>query len=186
MKSRLLASVLLFLIPFGLAAGFQEPDQSPVQPVTVIVVRHAEKSKSGDNPRDPQLSEAGVKRATSLAKLLAHAGVTDVFSSEFVRTQSTVAPLAKALELKPQVVSAGKMEQQVELLKKLAPGSVAVVCGHSNTVPGLVAKLGGKAENLVEHPRYGPMLGDDEYGRVFVVTIPAGKGSKPATLELRY
>jgi phosphohistidine phosphatase SixA len=189
MKSRLLASLLLSIFTLGLAAGLQDPatpEKPGVEPITVIVVRHAEKAKSVDNPRDPELSEAGRKRAVDLAKLFEHAGVTHTFSSEFTRTKMTTAPLSAAFKLKGEVVPAGDTDQQVEMLKKLEPGSVAVVCGHSNTVPGIVAKLGGKAENLVDHPRYGPMLHDHEYGRIFVVTIPGVKGSKPSTIELRY
>ena len=183
MKLKLLASALLSI---GLLGWAQEQAKPDVEPVTVILVRHAEKAKSVEKPRDPELSEAGQKRAQSLAKLLKNAGVTRVYTSEFTRTKMTTAPLCGELKLMGEVIPAGEMDKQVEVLKGLEPGTVAVVCGHSNTVPGLVAKLGGQAKNLVDHPRYGPMLRDEEYGRIFVVTLPGVKGSKPSTLELSY
>ena len=55
----------------------------------VFVVRHAE--KRADDPRDPRLSRTGVERASALAAMLAHAGVTHLYSSEFRRTHETFA-----------------------------------------------------------------------------------------------
>ncbi len=185
MKFRLLISALLSL---GLLGAVQEKQsaQTAVEPITVILVRHAEKEADPENPRDPLLSEVGSKRAESLAELLGHADVSHLFSSEFQRTKLTLAPLAAKHKLMAQVIPAGDGAKQIAELKELAPGSVAVVAGHSNTVPALVAGLGGQAKNLVDHPRYGKMLKDSEYGRVFVVTLPGVKGSKPSTIELRY
>ena len=48
------------------------------------------------------------------------------------------------------------------------PGAVLVV-GHSNTVPDLVARFGGKQAVT---------LGEEDYGTVFVVTHDDGKVSE--------
>jgi hypothetical protein len=61
---------------------------------------------------------------------------------------------------------------------------VAVVSGHSNTTPGLVLALGGEAEGVKEG-RGGPVLGEDEYDRLFLVTLPKGEGAV-SLVELRY
>ncbi len=71
-------------------------------------------------------------------------------------------------------------------LRALPPGTVAVVAGHSNTVPALVEGLGGEIDGLVDTPPYGEILGDDEYDRLFMVTLPAGKGTAVKAVELRY
>ena len=143
----------------------------------VFVVRHAE--KSSDDPRDPRLSRTGVERASALAAMLAHAGVTHLYSSEFRRTHETLEPLAERCGREIEVIPAGTPDAQVTAIHELPAGSVAVVAGHSNTVPELVRALGGEVSRLVDTP-HGPMLDDNSYDRMFQVIMPApedGDGS---------
>jgi len=165
----------------GQDAPAQE-DASSQPPVTVIAVRHAE--KGADDPRDPGLTEEGTQRAAALAKLLSHAGVTHLFSTAYRRTQATVAPLATQLELEVEEYNPRDLAGFSKELKALPPGSVAVVSGHSNTTPGLVVALGGAPEGVKEG-RGGPVLGEDEYDRLFLVTSPKGEGAV-SLVELRY
>ena len=143
---------------------------------TVIVVRHAEKDPSGD-PRDPGLSEAGRARAEALAALLARSRASALFASEFRRTRETLAPLAARLGLETLAVPAADPRALLAKLDALPPGSVAVVAGHSNTVPALVRALGGEVAGL------GPALDEAEFGRAFVV---ARCGARAEVLELAY
>jgi len=177
----LLVLAALCLTP--LLAGSQD---EPEQPVTVVLVRHAETAGSTrTGGSDPQLSPEGEARAAALAHLLAASGATHVFTSELTRTRATAAPLAEQLGLKVETVPARDGEQQLELLRALEPGSVALVVGHSNTVPALVEGLGGSG-SFVAHEKYGPMLAHEEYDRLFVVTLPGVAGATASTLELRY
>jgi len=159
------------------------PAPAPARGSTVIVVRHAEKDPQGD-PKDPGLSAAGRARAEALARLLAPAKPTQLFASEFQRAQRTLDPLAQALGVKIEVQPAGKGAELAQRLRALPEGSVSVVVGHSNTVPALVAALGGKIERLEKGS-----LAETEFGRMFVVTLPpAGSEERVATttLELAY
>lgn len=183
MKFRLLSALLLSL---GLAFAAQEQQKAPLEPFTVFVLRHGETVESTDHARDPELSEAGLKRAANLATLLGNADVSHIFASEFKRTQGTVSDLAKAVKKEVKVISAAKAQEQLDALKALPAGSVVVICGHSNTVPGLVSKLGGKMKNLVDHPKYGPMLDSKEFNRLFMVTVPGVGGAQVKAVELRY
>lgn len=143
----------------------------PVAPTTVVFVRHAEKAK--DHPDDPTLTAEGSARAQALAKLLAHGKPTHLYATEYKRTQLTLAPLASALGLSPTVLSSKDPSVQVDALRALAPGTIAVVAGHSNTVPQMIRKLGGNT----------PDLADPDYDRVLVASFAA---AGPATvLELR-
>ena len=171
----LLAFLATALFPWFAAEGAQ-------QTTLVFVVRHAEKAK--DDPRDPSLSEAGRRRAEDLAQLLSAAEVTHLFSSQFRRTRQTLAPLAEQQELEMQVISAHDPDKQKEALLGLPPGSVAVLAGHSNTVPGMVQSLGGSLNGLL-HTEDGEMLHDDEYNRLFLVILSAGDHAI-RTLEMRY
>ena len=61
---------------------------------TFILVRHAEKST--DDPRDPSLSEEGIKRAEALKTMLSQADIAALYSSPYKRTKGTVQPIAEA------------------------------------------------------------------------------------------
>ncbi len=157
-------------------------EQVPRRPVTVIAVRHAE--KGADDPRDPGLTEEGSQRAAALAKLLSHAGVTHIYSTAYRRTQATVEPLATQLKLEVEEYNPRDLSGFSGELKGLPAGSVAVVSGHSNTTPGLVLALGGELEGVSEG-RGGPVLGEEEYDRLFLVTLPKTEGAV-SCVELRY
>ncbi len=169
--------VLLVLAPliFSLAAlQDRGAAAAPRAAVHVFLVRHAEKERDGT--RDPGLTDAGRKRAEELARVLGSAGVTQLYASEFRRTRDTLAPLAAATELEVETIPALNGDRLTGALRELEGGSVAVVAGHSNTVPGLVRSLGGDP-GLDELP-------EDAYDRMFLVTLPPG--GKPKALELRY
>lgn len=182
-----LGAALCLTLLAPLSSGEQDPTQDQTPGRTVVLVRHAETAEPTGGGADPALSDAGKTRAAALARLLGHAGVTHLFASEYGRTQQTLAPLSEAAELAVTEIAAGEAEAQLAALGSLPPGAVAVVAGHSNTVPGLAAGLGCAIEGLEEHPRYGPMLGHDEYDRLFVVHLPAaGANAAPGVIELRY
>jgi phosphohistidine phosphatase SixA len=184
-------NALTVLIVLGLAAflpavfGTQEEAAAPQLPVTVFALRHAETVESTKTARDPELSYQGKVRAARLATLLGKAGVTHLYSSPYIRTKATLAPLAEALNLKVVKLDPRKPNSYTEAIAALPPGSVVVVCGHSNTIPGLVEALGGEATNLEDHPQYGPMLAHDSYDRMFQVTLPGVEGAAVSTIELR-
>lgn len=177
-----------FLAATALALGSTsnvraEDAAAPPAARTVILVRHAEKEATPKDPRDPSLSTAGVERADELARLLGASGAGFVFTSDLKRTQETVAPLAARLGVTSEALPAANSEGVVARLDALPAGSIAVVCGHSNTVPRVAELLGIEITGLVD-VRGTPMIDDDTYDRAFVITRPA---SGPAVcLELNY
>ncbi|HJS70263.1 MAG TPA: hypothetical protein VJ744_05600, partial [Gaiellaceae bacterium] len=62
--------------------------------------------------------------------------------------------------------------------------SVAVVAGHSNTVPALAKELGCELPGLVLEPGYGEVLAHDSHDRIAQVILPAD--GAPKLVELRY
>lgn len=142
---------------------------------TIYLFRHAEKNVvDPENPRDPKLSEAGEKRAQQLANMLKDAAITQIFSSDYIRTRNTVAPLAKAKKLEVEIYDPRDLESFAATLKTLN-GRIAV-SGHSNTTPGLVKLLGGEPGNPIEEK--------SEYDRLYVLVLKNG-GIVQSTL-LRY
>ena len=72
---------------------------------TVFVVRHAD--RYGAEP-DPDITPEGQREAVALAKLLADAKVTHIYTTELVRTQQTAAPTAKEFGVTPAIVSSAQ------------------------------------------------------------------------------
>ncbi|HEX4383299.1 MAG TPA: histidine phosphatase family protein [Myxococcales bacterium] len=133
----------------------------------VVLVRHAEKV---DESKNPKLSTAGEARAKALAAKLKDAGITSIWTSEFIRTQETAKPLADALGLTLKVHPAKDSKGLIELLRK--EGGRALVVGHSNTVGEIARMYGGKVEDLR----------DDEYDALLV---GAAKGEGFTFVKLR-
>ena len=157
-----------------------------LQPITIIALRHGE--KGDDDPRDPGLAEAGTARAKQLKKMLAHAGVTHVFATNYRRTQETIAPLAAEAGLEVVTYDPKDIPTFAAKMLRLDPGSVAVIVGHSNTTPDLVKALGGTASDLTEM-RGMQLIPEEDYNRMYVLTLPSPKDKHPApvvSLEMRY
>jgi broad specificity phosphatase PhoE len=134
---------------------------------TVIVIRHAEKDLSV-SVTDPPLSPAGEARAALLARMFGQAQalgrVDAIYVSPAVRNRLTAAPLAARLGLSATVVPADDPPGLARrALREHASGRVLIV-GHSDTVPKIVAALSG-------NPKI-PEIGDQEYGTMYIVTVP--------------
>lgn len=141
----------------------------------VVVVRHAEKAT--DDPRDPSLSPDGQARAEALAAKLASTGLDVAYSTQYRRTQLTAAPAAKqaGIEVSVRPIDAtNATTYAADLardLRALPAGSTALVVGHSNTAPSIVAALAGQPEVAMpetEFDRYTVVVLDaDGSARVF-------------------
>ncbi len=179
-----LASLAL-LPPLSATAAAQPAgnDAFAQAPLTVLLVRHAEKAKAGRRAGDdPGLTRAGRARARELARMLADAGVVSasgvdaVYVSPYRRTRETGAPLAEQLSLRLREYDpAAPAALVTRLRREHAAGATVLVVGHSNTLGPLVEALGGRADV--------PPIDDDEYDNLFVVTLA---GNTVSTLRLHY
>jgi broad specificity phosphatase PhoE len=136
------------------------------------VVRHAEKEATGN---DPCLTTDGKTRADHLREYLARTAIQAVFSTEACRTIETVQPLAqsRALEVRKIV----QVPDQAAALRALPSGSVALVAGHSFTIPDLLRTLG------VAPPVSVP---GDEYDNLWVVQFGPSPDTAASMVHLRY
>ncbi len=182
-----LALLALMLPPIAVWSG------ESAEPITAIFVRHAETAqettgaKNGEAP-DPGLSAAGEERARILGRLLSRAGVTHLFASQYRRTQLTLQPLEEQTGHEILVLPAQQPEDQLRALRELPGGSIAVVAGHSNTIPGLVCELDGTVPDL-DCSESGRTLEHHEYDRLYLVTLPSPTATAPfapRTLSLRF
>ena len=155
----------LFWLVFALPA-------TPVLADTVFfLVRHAEKQDLAD---DPPLNESGRTRAVQLAGLLADAGLTSVYSTDYYRTRQTAQALAERLGLEVSLYDPAAPGELLDALRE--SGGRHLLVGHSNTVPDMVYRLGGEPCE--------PIDDEGEYDRLYVVTVD-GDG-EATTVLLRY
>jgi broad specificity phosphatase PhoE len=142
----------------------------------VFLVRHAEKAQVDDHgkARGPDLTEAGRRRAETLSRVLAPAGITRIYSTDYRRTLETARPVAEAEGLEVETYDARAPDALVSRLRQ-SQGRHLVV-GHSNTTPELVAKLGGEP---------GPPIDEEcEYDRLYVLVL--GPDRSVTTVRQRY
>ncbi len=134
---------------------------------TFILVRHAEKANDGTN--NPGLTAEGQERANRLNELLKAAEIAAIYSTPFKRTMKTVEPLS--LEKGLDIIEYNPRGQDfISEMYNNNKGKTVVVSGHSNTTPFVV--------NLLIGSKKYEMLSEDEYDKIFVVTISEiGKGT---------
>lgn len=158
----------LFFILFVFTATLSSAQTA----TTFILVRHAEKGT--DDPRDPDLSDAGKQRAQLLANLLKETKVDAIYSTPYKRTKNTVGPLALAKSL--EIGSMGVKMEEIDALLKKHEGGTIVLAGHSNTIPGIANYLTGTQDYK--------NFDDSDYDNILIVTvIEKGKNAKVVWLS---
>jgi phosphohistidine phosphatase SixA len=109
------------------------------QDTVVVLLRHAEKVRKGDSAL---LSETGHRRAASLPGQLVPFAPSALFVSNLERTQQTLEPLSKALDIPMQVYERGEERALAHRILTLYSGKQVIVCAHSDTLMVLVEALG--------------------------------------------
>ena len=144
------------------------------QPVTVFLVRHAEKASTPAD--DPPLTAAGKVRAKSLASMLRDAQISAVFTSEFKRTIETGRPTADRFKLTITKVPGAAPD---ELRKRILTftGKAVLVTGHTNTIPPLIEALGGPADIVIDEFEYDRRLILDVTSATSSTLVPLRYGS---------
>ena len=131
---------------------------------TVVVIRHAEREPTGE---DPPLTPGGEARAQLLSRMFGDgrvAGRIDgIYTMPTVRSRMTAAPLAARLGIRPVVEQDDASSLAHRIIRDHAGGRVLVVA-RSDTVPDIVAALA--------HVSPWPPIGAEEYGTMYIVSVP--------------
>ena len=145
------------------------------RPVTTIVlVRHAEKVIDPNN-NDPDLSPAGQARAQELVRVLGDSGVNAIYATQYKRTQQTAKPLADKLGLPVMQINSKSTADLITQIRTQHRGQTVFVVGHNNTVPEIIAALGG--------PQY-PTIPETEFDNLYIVTVY--RTGKAKVVKLKY
>lgn len=133
-------------------------------PMVLHLVRHAEKELG----RDPNLTAAGAARADALVETLVDARIEVIYSTNFKRTRATAEPIARSRNL--PIIYYDPSDLDGFASQVTAAGRSALIVGHSNTTPQLVAALGGEAGV--------PITEATEYDRLYRITLGASVGTE--------
>ncbi len=166
-------ALLLTVLSAGCPAKPESAEPTEEQkPLIAFLVRHAEK-ELGES-KDPELSEAGKKRAVELVRVLGSAGIENIHSSDFKRTRNTAAPIASETGAEVELYDPDDLAALAKKLRR--KGGRHLVIGHSNTTPELAKLLGGDAGTKIDEK--------GEYDRLYVVSI--GKDGTVNSVIMRF
>ena len=140
---------LFALFLAALAGGCATQHAGPPEPA-VYVMRHLH---TPEGERDPDLTAEGQRQAALLADWFAAERPRAIYVSDYRRTRQTAAPLARRLGLVPIVYDPADTPALIALVR--AGPLPALVVGHSNTVPDIVAQLGGTRPAPLVHADFG-------------------------------
>ena len=129
---------------------------APAPPAT-YVMRHLN-TPAGE--RDPDLLPEGQRAAAALVGWFQRerARPTAIYVSDYKRTRQTAAPLAQRLGL--QLTLYDPADTPALIARIRAERGPVLIVGHSNTVPDIVAALGGT--------RPGPLVHED-FGDIWII-----------------
>ena len=147
---------------------------------TIIFVRHAETEGQVAPGADPPLSARGRQRAQLLAEFLSDvdvvASVDAVYATGALRTQQTAAPLVERLGQTLNIEHPELAERFMHRVQRDRKGKITLVVVDADAIAPLIEELHGSKRI--------PAFGPDDYGEMFVVTIPYY--GKVKTLRFHY
>ncbi|MDX6501424.1 MAG: hypothetical protein QOG23_4684 [Blastocatellia bacterium] len=164
----MLFAVLGAVVVFAYFATFRRPV------TTVILVRHAEKIIDPNNS-DPDLSPAGQARALEIVRIFGDTGINAIYATQYKRTQQTVKPLADKLGLPINQVNSKSSADLLTQIRSQNSGQIIFIAGHNNTVPEIIAALGG--------PTF-PTIPETEFDNLYIVTVY--RTGKAKVVKLKY
>jgi broad specificity phosphatase PhoE len=171
-KTALVFTMLFALLGAVVVFGYYATFNRPV--TTIILVRHAEKIIDPNNP-DVDLSPAGQARAQELARMFAGSGINAIYATQYKRTQETAQPLADKLRLTTNIINSNNTADLLAQIHSQHTGQTIFVAGHNNTVPEIIAALGG--------PHY-PIIPESEYDNLYIVTVY--RTGKARVVKMKY
>lgn len=125
------------------------------------LIRHAEKDRSDKSNRNPNLSEAGLRRANNWAKVFKEIDFDLIYSTDYHRTKQTARPTAKAKGLELQFYDPRNMDMRKFL--RDTKGKTVLIVGHSNTTPTFANRILGEEKYQ--------QIDDNNNANLYLVTI---------------
>ncbi len=150
--------ILIYLLILGSSSLWAQ--ETPT--TTLYLIRHAEKATTSN---DPELSEAGIKRALFWASYFTKEPIDVFYATATQRTQQTIAGIAAVHYKEVKTYQPGAFALQDLVANH--NGKTILVVGHSNSIPKHInAFLGTETY---------PQIDETEFGHLYKITV---KGSE--------
>ena len=127
---------------------------------TYYLIRHAEKFRLDPDNKDPELNEAGKKRALVWQEYFNNLGIDHVYSTDYKRSMQTALPFANSNELKINIYSPSKINYEDFLVT--TTGNKVLIVGHSDTTPTF-------ANELIKENVY-PQMDDSNNSNLYIIS----------------
>jgi broad specificity phosphatase PhoE len=169
--------VLILALTGVTAPAWGQSAQSDAPGTIVLLVRHAEKAAQPAD--DPPLTSDGRRRAEALAGVVKDAHTAAIITTQLHRTVETAQPSAAATGVTPEVVVRSSTTTTQQNVAEVAAavrkhvGETVLVVGHNDTVPLIIAALGGP--DL-------PAICEAVYDKLFVMVL----GKEARLIQSRY
>jgi len=177
--STLIVSLAITLIAaFGFAQPTAKTAQAPAQiglaeSQIVFVLRHADTDpKSGSNP---SLNAQGQARAIQLANMIQDEQLNAIYVTNTNRSIQTAAPSAAAAGIAATIYPPFDASGLATSIRASNSADATLIIAHSNTVPTIIAALGGPAL---------PDLEETSFDHFYAVLLKDGRHVR--TVQLRY
>lgn len=152
--------LLLFVFVFSTLLSCTQEETT-----TYYLIRHAEKDRTDQTNRNPDLNESGLERAIKWADRFKDVKFDAVYSTNYNRTMQTATPTAVSKNLEIQKYYPSKMYDSIFQVD--TKGKTVLVVGHSNTTPAFVNKI-------IREKKYEDM-DDNNNANLYIVTIIGDK-----------
>lgn len=163
----LFTAVIVCLLPFWFWWWFGCGTET-----TFLIARHADRVANQD-----ALSPEGLARAQELVHVGEKAGIAAIYRSDTERARQTVAPIAAALGITPEIYPANNTAVLVSQIFVEHRGGKVFVVGHSKTVPQIILAAGGPSL---------PNIADGEFDNLFVLTVCRCRRGLATLVDLQY
>ena len=166
---------LFFFLCLNILCTTQLRGQERETTTTYYLIRHTEKVTTDKSNRDPELNSIGKEHALHWAETLKTVAFDAIYSTDYIRTQNTAAPIAQQqglpiLPYNPRILFNDKFQLATK-------GKKVLIVGHSDTTPAFVNEILGKKKFNT--------LRDDDYNSLFIVS-KEGEYSNPILLNIPF
>ncbi len=147
---------------------------------TIIMVRHAEKELTGD---DPMLTQAGIERAEALAYFLKDIDIDAVYDTPYNRTRLTAKPVADAKGIPLQTVTNLRgegLKAAIDEICEKYKGKTVLMTSHSNVVPVMIKLVKNEPVEGVQIE----MINESIYDNIYFITFNKRENAK--VFHLKY
>ena len=141
----------------------------PATPPAIYVMRHL---NTPAGVTDPDLTSEGQRVAQLLVTWFKRDRPATIYVSSTKRAQQSAAPLAKKLGITPKIYNPADTPALIAAVS--AETRAVLIVGHSNTVPEIIARLGGQRPAPLVHEDFGDIWKIDGRTRATVRSKIAG------------